>query len=63
MKQAKLCDLEISGTPTFAVIDKYGLVNSIWLGKIPDARKEKLLRSLAQTKRRASTIALTINYF
>jgi peroxiredoxin len=50
IRQARLADLEISGTPTLLLVDKTGAVKSVWIGKLEDNIEKKLLANLAMNQ-------------
>jgi hypothetical protein len=48
IRQAALPDLEINGTPTLLLVDRSGLVKSVWLGKLPSESESDVITSLTQ---------------
>lgn len=48
IRQAALPDLEITGTPTLLLVDRSGLVKSVWLGKLPSESERDVVTSLTQ---------------
>jgi thioredoxin-related protein len=49
--QAPLISIGVRATPTLILIDKNGIVNKSWVGKLPDAEAAKVLAELSQPKR------------
>ncbi len=44
--QTQLSDLSISGTPTLVLVDKNGIVQNTWRGKLPPAGESELIGAL-----------------
>lgn len=46
VRQVALSDLQIGGTPTLLLVDKTGIVRSVWFGKLATDREKQVLKSL-----------------
>ncbi len=47
VRRANLGALNVSGTPTLILLDRKGVVRSVWEGKIPAARESEVLRRIS----------------
>lgn len=43
VKQANFQSLQIGGTPTLLLVDNKGVVQKVWLGKLPEAKEKEVL--------------------
>jgi hypothetical protein len=43
VKHANFQSLQIGGTPTLLLVDSNGLVQKVWLGKLPEAKEKEVL--------------------
>jgi hypothetical protein len=43
VKHANFQSLQIGGTPTLLLVDSNGIVQKVWLGKLPEAREKEVL--------------------
>jgi len=46
IRESSLSDIEVSGTPTLLLIDKKGIVQSVWVGKLSEDRERDILAKL-----------------
>ncbi|HLJ27546.1 MAG TPA: hypothetical protein VKY85_12620 [Candidatus Angelobacter sp.] len=49
IRQSVLSDLEVSGTPTLLLIDKGGIVKSVWVGKLRSDEEKEVLAKLTSS--------------
>lgn len=43
VKHANFQSLQIGGTPTLLLVDSNGVVQKVWIGKLPEAKKQEVL--------------------
>lgn len=48
VRQAKLPDLRINGTPTLLLVDGSGVVKSVWVGKLESSGQKEVLAKLSR---------------
>jgi thioredoxin-related protein len=46
VRQSSLSNIEVTGTPTLLLIDKKGIVQSVWVGKLSEDREREILAKL-----------------
>jgi len=48
--QAALASIQVSGTPTLLLVDKNGVVENLWVGKLSERDSQAVLLQIAQSK-------------
>ncbi|HEX6190684.1 MAG TPA: redoxin family protein [Pyrinomonadaceae bacterium] len=48
--QAALSSIRVTGTPTLLLVDKNGVVENLWVGKLSERDSQAVLRQIAQAK-------------
>jgi hypothetical protein len=46
IRQSPLGDLEVPGTPTLLLVDDRGVVDNVWIGKLPSDKEKEVLKKV-----------------
>jgi hypothetical protein len=47
IRQSPLAEIEVSGTPTLLLVNARGVVESVWIGKLPGEGEKQVLKKLS----------------